>query len=114
MSSRSSRRARRDRHRPGARAAARRERLVPAAGAGGDPVLPARRRTTPASPARHAENERLNALCGANRNAKDGYVPKPLTADQTRAPQIKSKAAFNTEVVATLDRSVGLAFLPDG
>ena len=62
----------------------------------------------------HAENERLNALCGANRNAKDGYDPKPLMADQTKAPQIKSKAAFDTQVVATLDRSVGLAFLPDG
>ena len=62
----------------------------------------------------HAENERLNALCGANRNAKDGYDPKPLMADQTKAPQIKSKAGFNTEVVASLDRSVGLAFLPNG
>ena len=62
----------------------------------------------------HAENERLNALCGANRNAKDGHDPKPLMADQTKAPQIKSKAGFNTEVVASLDRSVGLAFLPNG
>jgi glucose/arabinose dehydrogenase len=62
----------------------------------------------------HAENERLNALCGANRNAKDGYDPKPLAPDQTKAPQVKSKAAFSVEVLASLDRSVGLAFLPDG
>ena len=62
----------------------------------------------------HAENERINALCGANRNAKDGYAAKPLMADQTHAPQVKSKQAFNVEVVTTLDRSVGLAVLPDG
>ena len=62
----------------------------------------------------HAENERINALCGANRNAKDGYFAKPLMADQARAPQVKSKQAFGVEVVATLDRSVGLAVLPDG
>jgi glucose/arabinose dehydrogenase len=62
----------------------------------------------------HAENERISALCGANRNARDGYDPKPLMADQTKAPQIKSKQAFAVEVMATLDRSVGLAFLPNG
>jgi glucose/arabinose dehydrogenase len=62
----------------------------------------------------HAENERLNALCGPNRNAKDGYVPKPLLPDQTRAPQVKGSEAFKVEVLASLDRSVGLAFLPDG
>jgi glucose/arabinose dehydrogenase len=62
----------------------------------------------------HAENERIGALCGANRNAKDGYAPKPLMADQTKAPQIKSKQAFAVEVMATLDRSVGMAFLPNG
>jgi glucose/arabinose dehydrogenase len=62
----------------------------------------------------HAENERLNALCGANRNSKDGYVPTPLLADQTRAPQVKSQAGVTVDVVASLDRSVGMAFLPDG
>jgi aldose sugar dehydrogenase len=61
-----------------------------------------------------AENNRLSALCGANRNAKDGYVPKPLMADQTRAAQVKSKQAFSVEVLASLDRSVGMAILPDG
>jgi glucose/arabinose dehydrogenase len=61
-----------------------------------------------------AENARIEAACGANRNAKDGYVPTPAMAGQTRAPQVRSGAAFKVEVLATLDRSVGLAFLPDG
>jgi glucose/arabinose dehydrogenase len=61
-----------------------------------------------------AENARITALCGANRNAKDGYFAPPATADQTRAPQVKSAAAFKVEVLAKLDRSVGLAFLPTG
>jgi glucose/arabinose dehydrogenase len=61
-----------------------------------------------------AENARITALCGGNRNAKDGYFAPPAQADQTRAPQIKSKAAFKVEVLAKLDRSVGLAFLPTG
>jgi glucose/arabinose dehydrogenase len=61
-----------------------------------------------------AENARINALCGANRNAKDGYFAPPARPDQTRAPQVKSAAPVKVEVVATLDRSVGLAFLPDG
>jgi len=62
----------------------------------------------------HAETQRVSALCGANRNAKDGYEPKPSMAGQTRAPQVKGAAAFKVEVLASLDRSVGLAFLPDG
>lgn len=62
----------------------------------------------------HAENERIAALCGANRNAKDGYAPKPLMADQTHAPQVKSKQGFEVQVLASLDRSVGMAVLPDG
>jgi glucose/arabinose dehydrogenase len=60
-----------------------------------------------------AENERLSALCGAYRNAKDGYEPKPGSPDQWRAPQVKS-TAFKVEVLASLDRSTGLAFLPGG
>jgi glucose/arabinose dehydrogenase len=61
-----------------------------------------------------AENARIDKLCGANRNAKDGYVPTPAMAGQTRAPQVKSASPFKVEVVASLDRSTGLAFLPDG
>ncbi|THD64776.1 PQQ-dependent sugar dehydrogenase [Phenylobacterium sp.] len=61
-----------------------------------------------------AENARITGLCGANRNAKDGYAPTPARPDQTHAPQVKSKAPFKVEVLATLDRSVGIAFLPDG
>ncbi len=60
------------------------------------------------------ENARIAALCGANRNAKDGYAPKPATPDQTRAPIVKAKQAFNVEVLTKLDRSMGLAFLPNG
>ena len=61
-----------------------------------------------------AENARITALCGANRNAKDGYVPQPAFPEQARAPMAHSKQTFNIEVLAKLDRSVGLAFLPDG
>lgn len=61
-----------------------------------------------------AENARITALCGPNRNAKDGYVPTPALPGQTRAPQIKSAQPFKVEVLAKLDRSTGLAFLPDG
>ncbi|MGZ5986498.1 MAG: PQQ-dependent sugar dehydrogenase [Caulobacteraceae bacterium] len=62
----------------------------------------------------HAENERLTPACGAYRNARDGYSPKPLMADQTKAPQVRSKGGVTVDVVASLDRSVGMAFLPDG
>ena len=61
-----------------------------------------------------AENARITALCGANRNAKDGYFAPPAFPEQTRAPKATSKQAFKVEVLATLDRSVGMAFLPDG
>jgi glucose/arabinose dehydrogenase len=61
-----------------------------------------------------AENARLTALCGPYRNAKDGYVPTPALPGLTRAPQVKSPSPFKVEVLASLDRSVGLAFLPDG
>src|ERR1700761_8484103 len=61
-----------------------------------------------------AENARITALCGPNRNAADGYSPTPMRPDQTKAPQVKSKDAFKVDVVAKLDRSVGLAFLPNG
>lgn len=60
-----------------------------------------------------AENKRIEALCGPNRNAKDGYAPKALLADQTRA-RAAPATPLKVAVLATLDRSVGLAFLPDG
>jgi glucose/arabinose dehydrogenase len=95
--------------------------LLPGAGARSQPAsAPAAMPSFPPGPdyagvaGSHAENQRITGLCGANRNAKDGYDPKPLMADQTRAPQIKSKQAFAVEVMATLDRSVGMAFLPNG
>ena len=61
-----------------------------------------------------AENARIAGLCGANRNARDGYAPTPLRPDQTHAPQVKSSQGFTVDVVASLDRSVGMAVLPDG
>lgn len=61
-----------------------------------------------------AEAARIAGICGANRNAKDGYFAKPLRPDQTRAPLVTAKRPYEVEVVATLDRSVGLVFLPDG
>lgn len=95
--------------------------LTPGAGAWSQPAsAPAAAPSFPPGPdyagvaGSHDENQRITALCGANRNAKDGYVPKPLTADQTKAPQVKSHTPFKVEVLASLERSVGLAFLPDG
>ncbi len=61
-----------------------------------------------------AENARITTLCGANRNAKDGYFAPPAFPEQSRAPIAHSKQPFKIEVLAKLDRSVGLAFLPDG
>ncbi|CAN5221134.1 PQQ-dependent sugar dehydrogenase [soil metagenome] len=61
-----------------------------------------------------AENTRITGLCGANRNAKDGYFAAPLTPDQTRAPLTASGRPLKVDVVATLDRSIGLTFLPSG
>ena len=60
-----------------------------------------------------AEFARISKLCGANRNIKDGYAPKPAMGDQTRA-KIEAATPVKVEVLATLDRSVGLAVLPDG
>ena len=61
-----------------------------------------------------AENARITALCGKNRNAADGYAPPPAFAGQTRAPLANSKQAFGVDVVAKVDRTWGLAVLPDG
>ena len=60
------------------------------------------------------ENARVNTLCGANRNAKDGYHVAPAVAGQTKAPIVKASAAFTVEKVAELDRSMAITFLPDG
>ena len=61
-----------------------------------------------------AENARITALCGANRNAADGYAPPPAFPGQTKAPQAKAREAFDVDVVAKIDRPWGLAVLPDG
>ena len=53
--------------------------------------------------------------CGVPRNAADDYRPAPLTADQTRAPRLKSSQGFKVDVVASgLPNAWGLAFLPSG
>ena len=94
--------------------------LMPGAGAWSQTAAPAAIPSFPPGPdyagvsGSHAEDQRLAALCGANRNAKDGYNPTPLMADQTKAPQLAGKSKFDTQVVASLDRSVGMAFLPNG
>ena len=61
-----------------------------------------------------AENARITALCGKNRNAADGYAPPPAFAGQTRAPKAPARQPFDVEVVAKIDRPWGLAMLPDG
>src|ERR1700753_621100 len=84
--------------------------LAPGAGAWSQTAAPAAVPSFPPGPdyagvsGSHAENERLNALCGANRNAKDGYNPTPLLPDQTKAPQLAGKSQFSVDVVASLDR----------
>jgi glucose/arabinose dehydrogenase len=89
--------------------------LAPGAGAWGQPANPYPPGVDYAGVAGSAaENARIDKLCGANRNAKDGYVPTPAIAGITRAALVKSAAPFKVEVLATLDRSVGMAFLPDG
>jgi glucose/arabinose dehydrogenase len=60
------------------------------------------------------ENARITGLCGPNRNAKDGYFAPPAVPDQTRAPVLPHKQPFKVEVVTTIERSIGLAFLPNG
>ena len=60
------------------------------------------------------ENARVSTLCGANRNAKDGYHVPPAVAGQTKAAIVKASAAFTVEKVAELDRSMAITFLPDG
>ena len=60
------------------------------------------------------ENARITGLCGANRNAADGYVPTPLRPGQTHAAKAPARQAFDVTVLAKLDRPWGLAILPDG
>jgi glucose/arabinose dehydrogenase len=61
-----------------------------------------------------AENARITAICGPNRNARDGYAPTPAFPGQTRAPLIQGHQPYAVESVAKIDRPWGMAFLPDG
>ena len=61
-----------------------------------------------------AENARITALCGRNRNAEDGYAPTPAFPGQTRAPVVQGRQGYAVETVARIDRPFGMDFLPDG
>ena len=61
-----------------------------------------------------AEAARITALCGANRNAADGYRPTPGFASQTRAPIVHRVQGYAVEHVADIDRPFGMDFLPNG
>ena len=61
-----------------------------------------------------AENARITALCGKNRNAADGYAPAPAFPGQTKAPKAPARQAFEVQSLAKIDRPWGLAMLPDG
>jgi len=61
-----------------------------------------------------AELARITAVCGANRNARDGYNPAPAFAGQRNAPIVKGTQGYNVETIAKIDRPWGMAFLPNG
>ena len=61
-----------------------------------------------------AENARITALCGRNRNADDGYSPTPAFPGQTRAPILKGSEGYAVQSVAKIDRPFGADFLPGG
>jgi aldose sugar dehydrogenase len=94
--------------------------LAAATGAGSQPAAPAPPPAFPPGPdyagvaGSPEENARITALCGKNRNAADGYAPKPALPGQTRAPKPRASQPFAVETVAKLERPWGLAFLPDG
>ena len=61
-----------------------------------------------------AENARIEALCGRNRNAADGYSPTPAFPGQTRAPLAKGKQGYAVQSLAKIERPFGMDFLPGG
>ncbi len=61
-----------------------------------------------------AEMDRIAALCGANRNATDGFQSTPAFPGQTKAPILKGTQGYAVESVAKVDRPWSLAFLPNG
>ncbi len=61
-----------------------------------------------------AENARITALCGRNRNASDGYAPAPAFPGQTKAPIVQGTQGYAVESIAKIDRPWGMVFLPDG
>lgn len=61
-----------------------------------------------------AENARITALCGANRNANDGYVTTPAFPGQTKAPILTGTQGYAVQHLANIDRPFGMDFLPNG
>ena len=61
-----------------------------------------------------AELASIAALCGPNRNARDGYAPSPAFAGQTKAPLVAGTQGYVVEQVAKIERPFGMAFLPTG
>lgn len=61
-----------------------------------------------------AENARITALCGPNRNAQDGYDPAPAFPAQHRAQIVAGRQGYAVESIAKIERPWGLAFLPGG
>ena len=60
------------------------------------------------------EAARITAICGPNRNAQDGYAPKPAFPGQTRAPIVHGTQGYAVQTVAKIDRPFGMDFLPNG
>ena len=61
-----------------------------------------------------AETARVASLCGANRNAADGYAPTPAFAGQTKAPIVHGRQGYAVQSVARIERPFGMDFLPGG
>ncbi len=61
-----------------------------------------------------AEVARIAALCGPNRNARDGYSVAPAFPGQTKAPIIHGTQGYEVQSFAKIDRPWGMAFLPNG
>ena len=61
-----------------------------------------------------AESARIAALCGANRNAADGYAPAPAFPGQTKAPIVRGTQSYVVQSLAKIERPFGMDFLPDG
>ncbi|HEY8574588.1 PQQ-dependent sugar dehydrogenase [Phenylobacterium sp.] len=60
------------------------------------------------------EHARITALCGPNRNARDGYSTTPAFPGQTRAPIVTAGQGHAVQSIAKIDRPFGMDLLPNG